>query len=353
MKKKPALKILLVVIAIVVLSGVVTVAAMDAGKKSLKNTAESSAPVLEDVKDETSESEDTTDEEKRVWKDGWVKFNDEIYEYKQDIITFLIMGTDQKGKNTAESGSLDGGQADLLMLAVLDPVTKRIEIIPINRNTMADIDFYDAQGNVTRTVNAQIAVQHGVGDGDKESCEHQVKAVSRLFFQLPIHGYASMTMDGIIPLTEAVGGVDVVVPDDAATRTFSYKKGEKLHLKGKEAYNFVHDRDQEVGGADRRLDRQKVFLKALLGKVTSTIKDNPASIVNIYNAVSKNVTTDITANEMMYIAKQSAGYTFDSGSFHTIKGETTEGEISDEFHADQEALRELMIELFYEKVKLD
>ena len=345
-----------IIIAILGLIAIVVIAifgAVSGARQSLKKTADSDAPVLDaELTEEDQESDVEQDkEQKQVWKDGWVKYQGEIYQYKEDIITLLVIGTDQYKTNKA-SGEYSGGQADLLILMVLDPTTQRIEIIPINRNTITDIDFYDNDGNLTGTVKGQIAVQHGVGDGKEKSCEYQVKAVSRLMYQLPIHGYISMRRDGVIPLADAIGGVDVVVPEDAVTPSFSYKKGQELHLTGKKAMNFVWDRDHELGGADRRLDRQKVFMKALFSQLLPAIKANPTIITTIYNDVSGYITTDISLNEMLYLGSTCAKYTYDASSFHSILGETKEGEVSDEFYPDTDKLKELMIDVFYEKVDL-
>ena len=160
----------------------------------------------------------------------------------------------------------------------------------------------------------------------------------------------SMKMDGIGPLSKAVGGVDITIPEDVVTPSFSYKKGQNVHLEGEDALWFVRGRDYEVGVSDRRLERQKVFLKELMNKVMVTLKKNPTAITGIYNAVTAYTTTDITMNEMFYIAQQCVGYKFDSNSFRNIEGETVEGEISDEFYPDIDKLKELMISVFYEKV---
>ncbi len=354
MKKGIGFRTVSGILFVVLLIVFTAVGAIMSGKRSLSGKSDSSAPYLEmqDTLTDTADVPCKSSDDSVIWKDGWVRYNGEIYEYKEGILTFLIMGIDKEGVNTAESGSLDGGQADFQILLVLDPTTKRIEIIPINRNTMVDVDVYDSMGTVIGTTRAQISVQHGVGNGAEESCEYQVRAVSRFFYQLPIHGYAAMQRDGIAALADSVGGVDVIVPEDNVTPSITFRKGEQLHLEGDQAKLFLWDRDQELGGADRRLERQKVFLKAFLEKMVSTVRKNPAAITGIYSAVSRYVTTDIELSEALYLGSTCAGYTYDSDSFHTIAGETVEGEISDEFYADQDDLRRLMIEVFYEKVDL-
>ena len=56
--------------------------------------------------------------------------------------------------------------------------------------------------------------KHGYGDGMELSCERSVAAVSRLFYNLPISGYAAINMGAIPALNDAVGGVQVTVLDD-------------------------------------------------------------------------------------------------------------------------------------------
>ena len=99
------------------------------------------------------------------------------YTLNTDLITILVMGIDKLDTVVQEAeDETDGGQADALFLVALNPHKKTINIIGINRNTMADIDIYDEQGNCVDTVRAQIAVQHGFGDGREKSIRRKQSA---------------------------------------------------------------------------------------------------------------------------------------------------------------------------------
>lgn len=98
-----------------------------------------------------------TVEEGEKWQDGWVKYQDTVYAYKEEILTFLIMGIDKLSDAEEVTEGTDGGQADALFLAVLDPQEKRMKVIGINRNTMTDIDIYDENGEYVSTVKSQLA----------------------------------------------------------------------------------------------------------------------------------------------------------------------------------------------------
>lgn len=54
-------------------------------------------------------------------------------------------------------------------------------------------------------ITAQIAIQHGYGDGKELSCELTRDAVSSLLYELPIHGYAAVNMAAIPELNDALG----------------------------------------------------------------------------------------------------------------------------------------------------
>ena len=149
------------------------------GKNHLYQSTAAKQPVLQAVPEEA-----LTPEESEEWQDGWVKYKNTVYAYNEDILTFLIMGIDKQSDAEEVAEGTNGGQADALFLAVLDPRNRRMKVIGINRNTMTDIDTYDENGTYMSTVKAQIAIQHGFGNGMEESCEYQKKAVANLFYQL-------------------------------------------------------------------------------------------------------------------------------------------------------------------------
>jgi LCP family protein required for cell wall assembly len=345
--KKRSVSPLKIMVILVIFVAVLADAAylyVNAGHAKLRQNAETVEPVIQ-------QTEAVTTKEAVKWQDGWVKYNGGIYAYKENLMSFLVMGIDKNLPEKVDEQSLEGGQADVLVLLVLDPDEKRIDMIPINRNSMVDVDVFDADGRNLYSQKAQIAVQHGVGDGLEKSCEYQVNAVSKLFYQLPIHGYAALNMEGIIPLNDAVGGVDVVVPENYDSGEYTFTEGETVHLEGEQAYIFLRDRDNEVGGADRRLSRHEAYLTALVGKVYNEIKNDPLSFMSVYNAISQYTVSNISSSELAYLATEASGFSYDEDSVHEIKGSTVKGELYDEFYIDDDALEELIMDVFYKKIE--
>lgn len=350
-KKKKRIKILTAVLCEAAILAAVIITAFQivraVGKSSLQSKAEA-APELMPVQAQAA----LTEEEQSKWQEGWVKYQDTIYAYKEDILTFLIMGIDKNSDVKEEAEGTSGGQADALFLAVMDLGEKNIKVIGINRNTMTDIDVYNEEGAYLTTVSAQIAVQHGFGNGMEESCERQLKAVRKLFYNLPIHGYAAINMSAIPTINDAVGGVQVTVLEDLTQRDQSLVEGESVHLEGESAFWYVKYRDTNVfGSADKRLERQKQYLNEFIGAAKSAIKKNPAAAVNLYQAVSGQMVTNVSIDEVAYLAPLLAEYKFQSDSFYMPEGETVMGDQFEEFYVDEDALYEMILDVFYEEVK--
>lgn len=301
---------------------------------------------------EAPAAEMPTEEETEIWQEGWVKYQGQIYAYNEDILTFLFMGVDQRGETVKEvAEGTNGGQADALFLLVLDPHDQTASIIGINRNTMTEIDIYNEDGAYVDTVIAQIAVQHGFGNGVEKSCEYQKKAVSRLFYSLPIHGYAAINMNAIATLNDEVGGVDITVLEDMSSESPRLAEGERVHLEGADALTYVRYRDTDAfASADRRLERQKQYLTEFVKAARSTVQQDLSSVVRLYQALSPMMVTDISADEAVYLASQALDYKIDTENFYMLKGETVMGEQFEEYNIDEEALYELILQIFYEPV---
>ncbi len=285
--------------------------------------------------------------------DGMIRYNGKIYAYKQNCLTFLCMGIDKKGEMEASEDLLKGGQADAIFLAVLDPDEQKISVIGINRDTMTEISVYDENGLYIGKRTAQIALQHGYGDGMEMSCERMVEAVSHLFYGIPIHGYCSLNMEVITLLNDEIGGVTVTVPEDLAVRgTLKWKAGEQVHLMGDDAYTFVQYRDTKVAqSAEGRLARQKAYLQAFIAQARTAMRKDMTLPLSLYELVTPYMVTDISAEEAVYLATQALSYSFNTEDIYTMEGEVVMGDTYEEFYQDDTALYELILRVFYEEVE--
>jgi len=284
------------------------------------------------------------------------------YALNEDLITVLIMGIDKEtvtevgGQSwtAAEESGFAGGQADALFLLLINPHDKNVYVIAINRNAMAEVDVFDEAGNYQGIFTKQIALQHGYGDGKEESCLRQVKAVSRMFHGIPIHAYAAISMDAIPELNDVVGGITVEVLDDIIYPEYDMDlhQGETVTLYGEKAYWYVRLRNENVFNSNElRLQRQKQYLTTFAAEAKNQAVADVRVAIELYQTVRKYMVTDIDLNTFTYMVTEYLGYDFDIENMYSLPGEVVQGNNFEEFYVDDEALQELIIELFYEPVK--
>lgn len=348
-KKKMSIgiRILLVVLAIILLVVGFVFGLRTVGKSKLSD----------DLLDNTGIT--VGEEAKERLDNNEILYNGQVYAPNEDLVTILVMGIDKEtvtevgGQSwTAdESGEYAGGQADALFLVVIDPHKKNVSVVAINRNSMAEVDVFDEAGNYRGIFTQQIALQHGYGDGKEESCLRQVKAVSRMFHNIPINAYVAISMDAIPELTDAVGGVTVEVLDDVIYPEYNMDlhQGETVTLHGEQAYWYVRLRNENVFDSNSlRLQRQKQYLTTFAAEAKNQCKADVRVAVKLYNTLQKYMTTDIDLSTFTYMATEYIDYDFDIDNLYSLQGESVQGNKFEEYYVDDAALQQLIIELFYE-----
>ena len=283
-----------------------------------------------------------------------VSYNGNQYTPKKDLVAILLMGTDHYTDDVAAKDSFrNGGQADFLVLLVIDAQDKIITPIQIDRDTLAEVTTLGILGNETGTRMTQICLAHGFGDGGKQSCALQRDAVSRLFFGIDIPFYVAMSLDGISTLNDAVGGVKVTIQDDFTKLDPKMKVGATLTLDGKQAEYFVRNRMEiGVGTNEARATRQTQYWDGLVQLMDQRLKteENSNFLHVILNQLDPYLTTNLARGRLINEIWKNKGFTRQS-MVHP-QGDYTVGDDGFvEFHADETALQALIMQLFYQQVK--
>ena len=274
-----------------------------------------------------------------------LRYNGGRYIKNDAIETVLLMGLDKYADQAANS--LDGQQADMLLLLVLDRSTGTCTPLHINRDTMCTIYQLDAMGEPFMPLNGQICLAHAYGSGGRDSCRNQVRAVSELLYDMPINHYASVTMDAVGIINNLVGGVTVTVLDDLSALDSALVQGETVTLQGDQALTYVRAR---MGLADptnlNRMKRQQQYLTALQQKFTQELAENDDLSRQIVTAVSDDMVSDFTVNSLNSFVDMATTYTFTP--IREIAGEAVYSEDrSPEFYADEDALYQMVVDIFY------
>ena len=320
----------------------------------VQNDEESTS--LTTSKGENATGETTTDETTTgniVQADDNVQYdvtlNGEKYKYNEDILTFLILGIDKNEKVTPAKDGISGGQSDAIYLLVMNPHTKKIDLITVHRDTIARLWIYDRDGSFLKTGKAQICLQHGYGDGMELSNERAKKAVSTLFYNLPIHSVTSVNMGAIGKLNDAIGGVTLEALESFSFNGVSFTAGETVTLKGEAAYAYTKYRDtSQHFTASKRLERQKQYLSKAIEQGMVAVKKDVTTLVDIYGIIKDYVVTDLSIDEMTYLATESLDYSF--GQIYTPAGTIDTSRTYERYYLDTEEFEKMIINIFYEKV---
>ena len=285
------------------------------------------------------------------WQEGTIEYNGKKYVYNTSLDTYLYIGVDQEGPVEGSYDGISGGQSDALFLLVMDKTNEKMSIFAINRNTMTNIDIYSESGEFLTTDKAQICLQHGYGDGMKQSCQRTEDAVSKLFYNIPIKGYFSLNMGAIPTINDAVGGVPVEVMDDLSSigeHQASLKKGQNVTLNGDEAYVYLRSRDcNEFDSASERLARQMQYMTSFFKQAKGNIKDIN-KIMSVYNSIEDYTVSNVDFEDL---AGKLLKYSFDEADMYTIPGEERNGTDYEEYDVDDEAFYDLVIKVFYQPVE--
>ncbi len=135
------------------------------------------------------------------------------------------------------------------------------------------------------------------------------------------------------------------------------KEGEKDYLlKGEDAVIFVARRDTDIDdSAMGRMKRQVQYMKKLFPAFKAETARNITYPITLYNAEADKVATNLTIDEMTYLAKLLLDLDLDENKIASVPGEMKrieEGEIEGYeyemgFIVDEDALKQLIIDRYY------
>lgn len=278
-----------------------------------------------------------------------VEYKGETYKYNDHLSNYLFLGIDTRETVDTYQSQADAGQADAIFLVSMDRATEKIKVLFMPRDSMTRIEVFNPYGQSLGETTDHLNIQYAFGNGKEKSCELMKTAVSNMLDGLPIQGYCSMNMDGISVITDFVGGIQLTIPDDSlADVNPEYKKGAVVDITGETAEQFVRYRDiDKTQSALVRQERQKTFLQALVQKAQEKAGEDAGFVTGLYDSVKSYTVTNMGNDIFAKLLAASQNGITDT---ETVPGEGTHGENFDEYHIDEDALSDLIISMFYEKI---
>ena len=138
-----ALGILLALLAILAVIAVILVNVWrSTGRASLLhhaqgNSTDAAQAMQEAANEKNSEASEAQEaEESYELQEGQIRYNGKTYQYKDNLMNILCLGIDSRDGIAKEKTPGKAGQADCVILAVLDDEAKTIQLINISRDSM-------------------------------------------------------------------------------------------------------------------------------------------------------------------------------------------------------------------------
>lgn len=279
-------------------------------------------------------------------------YKGEKYQYNNRITNILYAGVDSTGKMEATAQYGDKARADSIALVVMDEKNKKMTILSINRDTMTKIRRYTMNGNDKGLYTTHIGYAYSYGDGGKVSCENLCEAVSLLLSGIPVKRYVVTNQDSMPYINELAGGITLTVPNnDLQEQHPEMSEGAQVTLDDSNIRDFLQYRDtEEAFSNEGRIQRQKAYVTAYVQKMKSMDESSLESTWDSLNVMDDYLQTSVTRNQYLGLLKTLKKVDFSEENIEQLPGTDQEGELHDEFQVDEEALKELIIRLFYEKV---
>ena len=267
-------------------------------------------------------------------------YNGVSYSYNKDVVNILIIGID-KEKTQKKSQS----QADAIYLVSVDTERKKSNVIAISRNTLADVDVYDMNGEYFATDYKQICFSFAYGKDDNHSSQLTAKAVSKLLYNIPINGYYTIYMDAIGDIVDSVGGISVTMEEDMVYRNSSWKKGQKVLLKGEAARNYLTSRGETN---QPRYQRHMDFINKFVSKAKTACLKDLSLPSKMYKKLASRTVTDVEMASAVYLASEAVKASF---KIQQIPGKSGNDGTFETFEVDEEKLYKMVLDVFYKKSK--
>lgn len=261
------------------------------------------------------------------------------------IVNVLLLGIDSNAEREADHR---GYRSDTMILVSMNFNDNTINMISMPRDAYVEVDKLDAKtGEVISTGKNKINSAYAFGGGPNHfGAQNAVNCMKKVLscngkFDIDIDYYASIDMDGLPKLADALDGVEVVLEQNL---DHIGKKGETVTITSKNIDEYV--RNRYTGGGDGgRGSRQVDFVIAAIKKIQAMGAIQAAP--KLFNQASY-IKTNMGIDQVAALAAFADGFDFDNlsrfrvpSTSDNIKGASVE-------IIDEQALYEYMLEQFYD-----
>ncbi|KUP96241.1 LCP family protein [Thermobifida cellulosilytica] len=224
----------------------------------------------------------------------------------EGALNIMIIGSDvRSGDNAQYGGQIEGERPDTLLIAHISPSYDGAVLVNLPRDSIVDMPSCEPNGDRPGMEAHRGMINSAMNYGGVQC---QWKVVEQLT-GIHIDHFVSVDFTGFKEMVDAIGGVEMCIPEpvDDPKAQLTLEAGLQT-LNGEQALGYMRSRYGQGDGSDlSRIDRQQVFLGAMLRKVMSgEIMSSPSSIYSFLGSVTDSITVDdqFTVDKMTDIAIQ-------------------------------------------------
>ena len=244
--------------------------------------------------------------------------DEETVETLQGYTNIALFGLDNR-----TAGKYNRGQSDVIMIASINNKTKEVRLLSVYRDTYLSIG-----GGKFRKANAAYA-----NGGVKQAVQ-----MLNANLDLNITDYLCVDWAAVTQAVDALGGVEIEltsaevkqintylweVDKMMGTKTPAITKTGKQVLTGTQATTYARIR-KTAGNDFKRTSRQRIVIEAMLNKAKQS---DMGTLLNICNAVFDDISTSLSLNEIVNLAKDVQKYKI--GTTTGFPFEITTGNLAD------------------------
>lgn len=205
---------------------------------------------------------------------------DSLFKNK-DTVNALLLGVDEREG--------DRGRSDTMIIMSMNPKTNSIVMVSIPRDTYVNIPG-----------RSMDKINHAYAFGGVDLSVQTIEEA----FDIPIHVYARVNMEGFKQGIDALGGVTITNPTEFSSGGKQFAQGQ-LTLDGNEALEYIRMRKGDPRGDLGRNERQRNVIAAAMDEAASF--SSITKVGDMLDILGGNVQTDLDMKKIQSLFTDYSG----------------------------------------------
>lgn len=196
-------------------------------------------------------------------------------------INVLLLGIDAEGDQV--------GRSDAMMVMQLEPITDKMKIVSIPRDTRTEIVGRGFEDKINH------AFAFGVSDCGVPCGANMSIATVENLLDIDIDYYVSINMDGLVELVDELGTISVDNTISWSDGKYDFPEG-VVEMDGEKTKAFVRMRKKDPSGDFGRTERQRKVIEGIIQKGASA--GSITKFTGMMDVLGQNMSTNMDFDDM-------------------------------------------------------